>query len=309
MRDVLGTSVLVTRDADGIAHAFLNYCRHRGARPAAGCGNTRRHTCPYHAWNYDSGGQLVGMPGQEGFAEIDRSQYGLVELPCEERHGIVWAVLTVGDPIDVAAHLGPLDDELAGWGFAGHEHVTEEVFDAEVNWKAAHEAFAESYHFPYVHGSSIIGQNTVPNTAVYETFGRHHRVGFPSPWIVDLPDDAPPLHGVSFIYWIYPHLVLAVNIAGVEIIDILPGDDPVSCTVLHGFMAKDPSNGDAELMAGYRQPLRRRARGAGRRGLRHAPSCAAGIRNGQHAHQLIGRNEPAVQNVVRQFAADLGPSD
>ena len=36
VRDVLGTSVLLTRDADGAAHAFLNYCRHRGARPAAG---------------------------------------------------------------------------------------------------------------------------------------------------------------------------------------------------------------------------------------------------------------------------------
>ena len=34
VRDVLGTSVLLTRDAEGNAHAFLNYCRHRGGKPA-----------------------------------------------------------------------------------------------------------------------------------------------------------------------------------------------------------------------------------------------------------------------------------
>ena len=96
VRDVLGTSVLLTRDGDGRAHAFLNYCRHRGAKPAEGCGSSRRFTCPYHAWTYDSGGQLVGLPGQEAFTELDRSTHGLVELPSEERNGFVWVVLTAG---------------------------------------------------------------------------------------------------------------------------------------------------------------------------------------------------------------------
>jgi choline monooxygenase len=89
VREVLGRSVLVSRGADGAARAFLNYCRHRGARPAEGCGNARRFTCPYHAWTYDSAGQLVGMPGAEGFAGIDPADHGLVELPADERHGFV----------------------------------------------------------------------------------------------------------------------------------------------------------------------------------------------------------------------------
>jgi phenylpropionate dioxygenase-like ring-hydroxylating dioxygenase large terminal subunit len=75
VRDVLGTSILVARAADGTARAFLNYCRHRGARVVASgsCGSARRFTCPYHAWSYDDAGELVGMPGQEGFCDIERT--------------------------------------------------------------------------------------------------------------------------------------------------------------------------------------------------------------------------------------------
>ena len=62
VRFAMGRSILLTRDVDGKAHAFLNYCRHRGAEPASGCGNARRHSCPYHAWTYNSKGELVAMP-------------------------------------------------------------------------------------------------------------------------------------------------------------------------------------------------------------------------------------------------------
>ncbi len=97
VRDVLGTSVLLTRDGDGRAHAFLNYCRHRGARPAEGCGSSRDGSPARTTRGTTTAeGQLVGLPGQEAFTELDRSAYGLVELPSEERNGFVWAVLTAG---------------------------------------------------------------------------------------------------------------------------------------------------------------------------------------------------------------------
>ena len=51
------------------AHVFLNYCRHRGAMPACGSGNSRRFVCPYHAWNYDTAGKLFRMPGEGGLRQ------------------------------------------------------------------------------------------------------------------------------------------------------------------------------------------------------------------------------------------------
>jgi hypothetical protein len=36
------------------------------------------------------------------------------------------------------------------------------------------------------------------------------------------------------------------------------------------------------------------------------PQCGEGIRRGQHDHAVIGRNEPAVQHVVRTLAEATG---
>ncbi len=307
VREVLGVSVILSRDADGAVHALLNACRHRGARPAEGCGSARRFTCPYHAWTYDSAGALIGMPGAEGFAEIERAEYGLVELPCEERHGLVWVVLTAGAAIDVAAHLGPLDTELGSAGLGGHEFLTERVVPTVANWKSALEAFAENYHFPYVHAASILGQGVVPNTAAFDQYGLHHRLAFPSPWIVDLATDAPPLSGMSLIYWVYPSLVLAVTAVGAEIIEILPDDDPFHCTIRHGWMAREPAGDDAAMRAGYEDLFEAVHTAVRTEDFPVLESCTNGIRSGQHDHVLIGRNEPGVQNVARRLAALTTP--
>src|SRR5271156_6457349 len=111
VRSVIGDSLLITRDKDGISHVFLNYCRHRGAMPACGSGNARRFTCPYHAWTYKNTGELFTVPGKAGFDSMDTKNYGLVELPSEERHGFVWAVLTADATIDLDAHLGDFGAE------------------------------------------------------------------------------------------------------------------------------------------------------------------------------------------------------
>ncbi len=311
VREVLGTSVLLTRDAQGKAHAFLNYCRHRGGKPAEGCGNARRHTCPYHAWSYDSAGRLVGLPGQEGFDGLARDDYGLVALPTEERHGFVWAVLTVGAPIDVAAHLGPLDAELAAWGLSTSTYLTEREVHADVNWKAAIEAFAENYHFPYVHAQSIVGQNTSPTrpstTSTAGTTASASRArGSRAPR--DNLDDADPLASMAFIYWIFPNLTLAMSAVGTEIIDILPADDaahPGRCVVRHGWMATEPAANDA-VQAGYVELYEAVHAAVRDEDCGVLRGCGEAAREGQHDHMVIGRNEIAVQHVVVTFTQALG---
>jgi choline monooxygenase len=309
VRTVLGSSLLVTRDSAGTAHVFLNYCRHRGAMPAQGAGSARRFVCPYHAWSYDSAGCLVRVPGREGFTDLDTSKYGLVELPNEERNGFVWAVLTAGEHIDVADHLGDLDGELAKWNYGGYEYLTEREFESGVNWKSALEAFAEGYHFPFVHGQSVIGQNTVANTSIHDRFGRHHRLGFPFNWITKLDDDPAgswdPRDQMGIIYWVYPNLILANSPVGVEIIDLLPCESSTRCTVRHGWMARFPATTDEqrEMYAGIYEQVHAAVRDED---FAMLPMCGEGVREAQHDHMVIGRNEIGVQHMVRVLAAEIG---
>ncbi|MGI5328782.1 aromatic ring-hydroxylating oxygenase subunit alpha [Actinomadura nitritigenes] len=315
VRTVLGSSLLVTRDADGEAHVFLNYCRHRGARPAEGHGVSRRFTCPYHAWSYDTKGCLASLPGKAGFPDLDKSRYGLTELPSQERHGFIWTVLTAGASLDLDAHLGPLDAELAQWGYENYGHLTAREFTSGVSWKNALEAFAEGYHFPFVHGQSVIGQNTLPDTSIHDVFGRHHRMGFPFNWITALEGDPAadrsPGTNMGIIYWIYPNLILANSMIGVEIIDMLPHDAPTTCTVRHSWMGVTPAE-DEETLATYQDVYEQVHAAVRDEDFAMLPSCGDGVRNGQHGHMLIGRNEIGVQHMIRTMAdvlsIDLGNS-
>ncbi|KAA0114533.1 (2Fe-2S)-binding protein [Mycolicibacterium sp. P9-22] len=310
VRTVLGDSLLVTRDRTGKSHVLLNYCRHRGAMPACGAGNAARFVCPYHAWTYKNTGELFMVPGKAGFDSMDVKDYGLVELPSEERYGFIWAVLTADAAIDLDAHLGPLKDELALWDYRFYGYHTEREFSAEVSWKGALEAFAEGYHFPFVHGESLIGQNTLPNTGVYDEFGKHHRIGFPFTWIKNLVPDASgatfdPSANMGVIYWVYPNLILANSPVGVEIIDMLPEGDPTRCTVRHSWMGRIPATDD-DMRALYDTVYEGVHAAVRDEDFAMLPQCGQGVRHGQHDHMIIGRNEIAVQHMIKVFAQELG---
>lgn len=309
VRSVLGSSLLVTRDRTGVSHVFLNYCRHRGAMPACGAGNASRFTCPYHAWTYKNTGELFSVPGKSGFTGMDIDDYGLVELPSQEAYGFIWAVLSADASIDVDAHLGPLRSQLAELDYASFGYHTHREFISEVSWKGALEAFAEGYHFPFVHGESLIGQNALPNVAIYDEYGKHHRLGFPFNWIVNL--DADPSgswdvrDNMGLIYWIYPNPILANSNVGVEVIDILPAGAPTRCTVRHSWLARVPATSD-DQRAGYDMIYDAVHAAVRDEDFAMLPQCGEGVRQGQHDHMVIGRNEIGVQHMIKVFAEEIG---
>ena len=309
VRSVLGDSLLVTRDRTGRSHVFLNYCRHRGAMPACGSGNAARFTCPYHGWTYKNSGELFMVPGKAGFDSMNTRDYGLVELPNEERHGFIWAVLAADAGIDLDAHLGAIEPELASMNYAAYGYHTEREFGSGVSWKGALEAFAEGYHFPYVHGQSLIGQNTLANTSIYDEFGKHHRIGFPFTWITNLSHDPTgtwdPQLNMGIIFWIYPNLILANSPVGVEIIDMLPAGEPTRCAVRHSWMARIPATTDEQRTA-YDTVYESVHAAVRDEDFAMLPQCGQGVLHGQHDHMIIGRNEIGVQHMIKVFAHELG---
>ena len=95
--DYSDVPLLLVRQPNGSLRAFLNVCRHRGARLANGSGRGLRNlVCPYHAWCYGIDGKLLVRPDERSFAEIDKSARGLRELALVEKYGMIWSARPPG---------------------------------------------------------------------------------------------------------------------------------------------------------------------------------------------------------------------
>ena len=313
VRNAVGRSVLLTRDEDGVAHAFMNYCRHRGAEPVLGCGNARRFSCPYHAWVYDTKGQLVGMPLRDRYAGFDLSSYGLVELSSEERHGFLWVVLRRDHPIDVAAHLGELDEEIGGLGCDTMQYysaLAEQPLEA--NWKSVAEGLLEGLHVPYVHADTFNLNPQAANVdlAFYDAIGPHVRWGLPmfgedeaKRLRATSEDEWRPEESIGCIWLISPGLLLANELYGLIYADLTPGTGTSESYLRYGWLSpvKDPPSGmpTPEEMAA-------RAARAVHQDEKVWEGCGRGLSLGAHSHELIGRNEKGVQLFHEVLARQTG---
>jgi nitrite reductase/ring-hydroxylating ferredoxin subunit len=299
--NLIDTPIVATRDDSGRAHVFVNACRHRGARVAEGTGCVHRFTCPYHNWVYAPDGSLVGIPRREGFSDIDVTDHGLRELPSEERHGFLWAQRDPDSSIDLETHLGPLGAELDAWGF---EYSVAAVMTLELrsNWKCALEAFQETYHFPYVHANSIVGQGTIADIAVFDQLGRHHRLGVPLASIAG-SDTPPDGENLSCIYYIHPCVAMATSPLGGELLQFFPGPTPTTCTVRHTILSRQSLDDDvvAAFFADYVPLIQAVIRDEDAAVLE---SSGIGLAAG-HTDAILGRNEIACQASHRQLEADL----
>ncbi len=187
-KNVMGLPVLLARDDEGVARAFLNVCRHRGAkleRAASGC--KRVFTCPYHAWSWTNTGELRSVPHEaQGFPHLPRAERGLRRLPVAEAHGFIWIVANAdasGKP-DIDDWLSGLHRDFRWLGLADHRIAAEETIEIGANWKILMEGGLESYHFRVAHRDTI-GPYFADNLLSYQVFGPHLRSVLPR---VSMPD-------------------------------------------------------------------------------------------------------------------------
>jgi len=152
--DIVGIPIIVLRDAEQQLKAYINSCRHRGAKLLDGNGACQVIRCPFHRWTYALDGRLLTAPKIEKSDNFDYRQYGLEEIHIEERHG--FAFISLND--EVAAiddYLGDFSSLHSPWQFDDLVTFKRHQFDVSCNWKAFLEVFNEYYHLPYVHPDSI----------------------------------------------------------------------------------------------------------------------------------------------------------
>ncbi len=302
---VLDVPVLIVRGKDGVARAFLNACRHRGARLCApGSGHARVFTCPYHAWAYNERGELLSRYAAETFGDVDHAALGLTPLACAERAGLIYVMLTPDLALDVDAWLGEFAPELATLKL-DEWTIFEQRELPGPGWKVALDGYLEAYHHNSLHGKTV-GKMTVGNLLVLDTFGPHQRLTFGRKTLGELQHQAEAdwdagKH-IRLIHNCFPNLSVS-GILGDHCLvsQIFPGPTPDTTLTRQTVLVAQPPLTDEARAASQLfsdmvlQAVRDEDYVVG-------ATIQEGLQSGANREFLFGRNEPAVQNYHRTVA-------
>jgi len=211
--NIVDTPVLITRSEDMKARAFLNVCRHRGSPVCEeGSGENRNFICPYHAWTYNHEGKLIGMYGEKTFGEINKEEFGLVELECSESAGLVWVMLSPEIKFDINEWLGDFALELETLNLKDWYIFDQRELEGP-GWKVALDGYLEAYHHNQLHGDTV-GKHTVGNLLVLDTYGPHQRLTFGRKSLKNLigkpeSDWNSPVENIRLIHSGFPNLSIS----------------------------------------------------------------------------------------------------
>ena len=311
--DYAGVPILIARGRDGKLRAFLNVCRHRGAKVAQGCGKARVFSCPYHAWTYDLSGKLMGIPDERCFPDVRAERSSLTELPLCEKYGLVWVMPTPAKDgstdFDIDPWLGGLGPELASFDFGSWAFFDKREIPETMNWKILVYTFHEGYHVGFLHRDSL-RDILHGNITDFEAFGLNLRLTFPRSKLERLksePEDSWDLMwNTAMVYSLFPNTILIVQGDHVELARIFPREGRVDRAVMELglYIPQAPSTDDErihwdknmqlilDVVTGEDFP-------AGR-------SIQIGLTSGAQTHTVFGRNEPAMIHYHQSMQVALG---
>lgn len=151
-RELGPDSVVVIGAEDGRPRAFLNVCRHRGARIVEEAeGKVRKRLrCPYHGWSYSLDGSLQAAPHMDGVEDFDFSCWGLIPVRLAVVGGLVLVDLS-GEAPEIDEHVGELLGHLERYRLASLDRASTISYSVAANWKGIAENYNECLHCPGVH--------------------------------------------------------------------------------------------------------------------------------------------------------------
>ncbi|MBL4867738.1 MAG: Rieske 2Fe-2S domain-containing protein [Pseudomonadales bacterium] len=243
--DFSGVPIIVVRTSKGEVAAYKNICRHRGARLACDRGEgLKQMRCPYHSWSYEADtGNLMTIPFNTGFEEVDKKNSGLLPLPVVEHDGMVFVRPTPGEPINPAEFLGGFAKDLKSYKVDGYHHFETRVLEAKVNWKMVMDTFLETYHLSTLHGKTI-APLLHNNLATFDDMGDHLRM-------VAARKSIDKLRGVpeqewdlvlhtALVYVLFPNTLFIMQGDHLETWRVYPGATPNESRMHVSLYAPDP---------------------------------------------------------------------
>jgi phenylpropionate dioxygenase-like ring-hydroxylating dioxygenase large terminal subunit len=299
--DFAGVPILVVRGADGVLRAFLNVCRHRGAKVADGCGHGSVFSCPYHAWTYGLDGRLRGIPDERAFEGVRRDRPGLTPLPLAERHGLVWVMPTPSPDgttaLDIEPWLGGLGPELASYAAGGYHLYEKRLVHETMNWKVLVDTFHESYHVGFLHRDSLT-PILFGNVSDFEAFGANHRLVFPRRKIERLravPEaEWDLMWNSATVYCLFPNTLFVAQGDHLEVHRIFPAEGRPDRAVMETSFYIPKPVADAEEDRHWKANMDLLMRVVLGEDFPAGRSMQIGFNSGAQSHTVLGRNEPGM---------------
>ena len=144
--EVGNESAIICRHSVNSVHAFLNICRHRGARVAEQPqGNQRAFVCPYHGWAYATDGRLKRAREMDALKSFNTDDFSLKPIALHIFHGMIFINFNVNAE-DFDDHINKLEASLGPYRLENAKIVDIEHFCIEANWKFVIENYLECYH-------------------------------------------------------------------------------------------------------------------------------------------------------------------
>jgi len=152
--------VIVVRSAADEVTVVENRCAHRGVKFCqARFGHAKDLLCPYHQWNYDLRGNLMGVPFRRGVkrqggmpTDFDPKNHGLRRLRSEVVNGLVWATFSEETP-PFREYLGERFWKHYTRVYSGRELQVLGYNRQHIpgNWKLMMENIKDPYHASLLH--------------------------------------------------------------------------------------------------------------------------------------------------------------
>jgi Rieske 2Fe-2S family protein len=147
--NVANESAILVCGQDGLIRAFANVCRHRGSLVCLEeAGNTRKFSCPYHGWIYNTEGELTGTRDMP--EDFRREDFGLHHVSLDIVHGLMFVCFS-DEPPSFDAAKRDLDVPMAMFDFNNLKVAATKTYPIAANWKLSIENYQECYHCASAH--------------------------------------------------------------------------------------------------------------------------------------------------------------
>ena len=169
--DILDQKIFAVRGKDGDLHAFHNVCMHRGHILVEGKGRKTIFTCPFHAWSYETSGDLKAAGNAENVDGFRLEDFHLSAIRVETLAMLVFVNLDVEASSLASQVPGLVDDWRTKVKFFDDMRLTHsQNYDIAANWKLILDQ-NECYHCPSIH----TGFNTITDVPEVWTTTLHDR--------------------------------------------------------------------------------------------------------------------------------------